>query len=78
MESIFKVNVENTIYKISIREASSDYIYYEVHDDKKTICTLRHELNHVGELVWAMIENQKNISKPFAERIGEQIDNYYR
>ena len=78
MEGIFKVKVDNIIYKISVCEISSNYIYYEVYDDRKTICTLRHEINQVGKLVWAMIENQKDISHRFAARIGDQIDNYYK
>lgn len=78
MEGIFKVKVDNIIYKISVCEISSNYIYYEVYDDRKTICTLRHEINQVGKLVWAMIENQKEISQRFAARIGDQIDNYYK
>lgn len=77
MEGIFKIRVDNIIYKISVCEISSNYIYYEVYDDRKTICTLRHEINQVGKLVWAMIENQKEISHPFAARIGARLKDFW-
>lgn len=78
MDGIFKVKVDDRIYKIYVQETATDYIYYEVFDDRKTICAIRHEINQLGKITWTIIQNQKDISHHFAARIGDQIDNYYK
>ena len=77
METKFKVQVDNIVYQIYTRELLTGYIFYEICDERKTICTIRHEINQLGKLIWTIIENRKDISHRFAARIGDQIDNYY-